>query len=67
MKDLLIVRLSARAFSYALDIHENGSIDIIFDTIEILIQNNIELPDIKLVEFSTINQFNGWGDPFDGT
>ena len=27
----------------------------------------IELPDIKLVEFSTIDQRNGWGDHFDGT
>jgi len=43
------------------------SIDIVFDTIEFLKQEKIELPDIKLVEFSTINQNNGWGDQFDGT
>lgn len=43
------------------------SIDIIFDTIAFLKQEGIELPDIKLVEFSTIDQKNGWGDPFDGS
>ncbi len=43
------------------------SIDIVFETIKILKENNISLPDISKVQFSTINQFNGWGNPFDGT
>ena len=43
------------------------SIDIVFDTIKFLKKHKIPLPDIKLVEFSTIDQFNGWGDNFDGT
>lgn len=42
------------------------SIAIIFQTIEILENNNIKLPDIAKVQFSTIDQFNGWGDKFDG-
>ena len=43
------------------------SINIIFETIDFLKNNNIELPDFSLVQFSTIDQFNGWGDKFDGT
>ena len=43
------------------------SIDIVFDTIKFLKQEKIKLPVIKLVEFSTIDQRNGWGDHFDGT
>ena len=43
------------------------SIDIVFDTIKFLKRHNILLPDIKLVEFSTIDQRRGWGDHFDGT
>ena len=43
------------------------SINIIFETIDFLKKNNIELPDFSLVQFSTIDQFNGWGDKFDGT
>ena len=43
------------------------SIDIVFDTIKFLKKHKIPLPDIKLVEFSTIDQRRGWGDHFDGT
>jgi len=43
------------------------SIDIIFESIQLLLDNNLELPDINLIKFSTIDQFNGWGDKFDGT
>lgn len=43
------------------------SIDIIFETIEFLKNESIKLPELSDVSFSTINQFNGWGNPFDGT
>ena len=43
------------------------SIDIVFDTIKFLKRHKIPLPDIKLVDFSTIDQRRGWGDLFDGT
>lgn len=43
------------------------SINIIFETIKILKDNNIPIPDVKAVAFSTIDQFRGWGNKFDGT
>ena len=41
-----------------------GAVDLV---VKALKKNNIELPDFSLVQFSTIDQFNGWGDKFDGT
>lgn len=68
--DDLFETLKEQTFVYAYTVvpeNTKESIDIIFDTIEFLKQEKIELPDIKLVEFSTIDQRNGWGDHFDGT
>ncbi len=45
----------------------NESIDIIYETMKYLKKYNIDLPDIKLLEFSSITQKNGWGDSFDGS
>lgn len=43
------------------------SIDIVFETIKILKDSKIALPSIDKVQFSSINELNGWGNPFDGT
>ena len=43
------------------------SIDLVKKAIRILEKNNIESPDPKQVEFSSFDQKNGWGEPFDGT
>lgn len=68
--DDLFETLKEQTFVYAYTVvpkNTKESIDIVFDTIDFLKQDGIELPDIKLVEFSTIDQRNGWGDHFDGT
>lgn len=68
--DDLFETLKEQTFVYAYTVvpkNTKESIDIIFDTIDFLKQEEIDLPDIKLVEFSTIDQRNGWGDHFDGT
>jgi hypothetical protein len=43
------------------------SIDIIFETISLLLKYHIPLPDINLISFSTIDQRHSWGNHFDGT
>ena len=43
------------------------SIDLLKESIKILENNNIELPDPKEVEFTSFNKKNGWGENFDGT
>ena len=68
--DDLFETLKDQTFVYAYTVvpkNTSESIDIIFDAIEFLKKENIELPDIKQVEFSTIDQRNGWGNHFDGT
>ena len=68
--DDLFETLKDQTFIYAYTVvpkNTSESINIIFDTIEFLKNENIDLPDIKQVEFSTIDQRNGWGNHFDGT
>jgi len=43
------------------------SFDIIEATEQVLIKNNIELPDYTKVLFSSATEKNGWGNHFDGT
>ena len=42
------------------------SLDIIKNTEDILLENNIPLPDSRLLSFSPFSQKNGWGNDFDG-
>lgn len=68
--DDLFETLKEQTFVYAYtEVPKNTkeSIDIVFDTIKFLKQEKIKLPDVKLVEFSTIDQQDGWGNSFDGT
>jgi hypothetical protein len=68
--DDLFETLKDQTFVYAYTIvpkNTHESIDIIFETISFLLKYHIPLPDINLISFSTIDQFNGWGDNFDGT
>jgi hypothetical protein len=43
------------------------SIKLIENIEQILISNNIDLPNYKTFEFSDFSQNNGWGENFDGT
>ncbi len=68
--DDLFETLKEQTFVYAYSVvpkNTKESIDIVFDTIKFLEKEHIPLPDIKKVEFSTIDQRDGWGDSFDGT
>lgn len=67
-KILETLKDQAEVYAYTV-VPENTSesIDILFNTIQFLKNEKIKLPDIKLVEFSSIDQRNGWGDHFDGT
>ena len=42
------------------------SIALVNKAIEILKDNNIDLPDPTMVEFSSFDEKNGWGESFDG-
>jgi len=68
--DKLFETLKDQTFVYSYTVipkDTKESINIIFDTIDILKKEKIDLPDIKYVNFSTIDQRNGWGNYFDGT
>jgi hypothetical protein len=68
--DDLFETLKDQTFVYAYTIvpkNTHESIDIIFETISLLLKYHIPLPDINLISFSTIDQRNGWGNHFDGT
>ena len=41
--------------------------EIVLSATEILTDNNVELPDISSVSFSSFSEKNGWGEMFDGT
>lgn len=41
--------------------------DLVKQAIKILEDNDIDLPEIKDVAFSSFEEKNGWGEPFDGT
>lgn len=43
------------------------SIDIVFNMIDVLIENEISLPDLELVTFSKFAERNGWGNNFNGS
>jgi hypothetical protein len=43
------------------------SFDIIEETEQVLVKNNIALPDYTKVLFSSASEKNGWGNEFDGT
>lgn len=42
------------------------SIDLILQVCEILEEDNVSLPDLDLVEFTSFDERNGWGEKFDG-
>ncbi len=50
-------------------IPENGvaAINIVLEACKILEQNNIPLPEISSIAFSSFSEKNGWGEDFDGT
>lgn len=41
--------------------------EIVISASKILADNNIDLPDINAVSFSSFSEKNGWGEMFDGT
>lgn len=43
------------------------SFEIIEETEQVLVKNNIDLPDYSKVLFSSASEKNGWGNFFDGT
>ena len=58
----------AEVYAYTIVPKNNKeSIDIVFESIKYLKKYDIELPDVNLISFSSIEEFNGWGNNFDGT
>lgn len=43
------------------------AIDILAKVASVLVEENVELPDVSIVEFSAFVDKNGWGENFDGT
>lgn len=43
------------------------AIQIVLETTKILERDNVELPNLNSVKFSTFNELNGWGNNFDGS
>lgn len=69
MEELLVIPGKiAMVYSYT-SIPGKGkeSINLVKESIEILENNDIEIPEITEVEFSSFDEKNGWGNTFDGT
>ena len=42
------------------------SIDIVFKVCSVLVEDNVELPQISKIKFSSFSERDGWGDRFEG-
>lgn len=45
-------------------VNSENTLQMLDEAINILIRDNIELPDWRKLEFSSFSQFEGWGDEF---